>query len=78
MKKLTMTMQEFYNEFSPLAKSEGIQYSFERNKNPILSVLKEITNGEKLRVLEVGSGNGLHAEFFAKNLPASITTLSMV
>lgn len=32
MKKLTMTMQEFYNEFSPLAKSEGIQYSFERNK----------------------------------------------
>jgi hypothetical protein len=42
MKKLTMTMQEFYNEFSPLAKSEGIQYSFERSKkNMKVTVSKE-------------------------------------
>lgn len=39
--------------------------AYERNKNPILNVLKEIFEDHKLRVLEVGSGSGEHAAFFA-------------
>lgn len=42
MKKIKLTMQEFYNEFSPLAKSENVQYFFERSKkNMKVTVSKE-------------------------------------
>ncbi len=40
----------------------------ERNKGPILEVLKEyIPLNEKARFLEIGSGTGQHAIFFAEN-----------
>lgn len=42
--------------------------SCERNKAPILEVLKDIFTTTKI-VLEIGSGTGQHAVFFAKNLP---------
>lgn len=42
--------------------------AFDRNKDPILSILKEIFKNDSLRVLEVGSGNADHATYFAKNL----------
>lgn len=38
---------------------------FDRNKEPILNVLKEILSGKNLRVLEIGSGSGKHAVYFA-------------
>lgn len=40
----------------------------ERNKAPILSVLQQAFATSR-RVLEVGSGTGQHAVYFAKNLP---------
>ena len=40
----------------------------ERNKEPILAMLDEIF-ADRERVLEVGSGTGQHAAFFAANLP---------
>ena len=40
----------------------------ERNKEPILSVLKELLQGDEL-ILEIGSGTGQHAVFFATQLP---------
>ena len=40
----------------------------ENNKQPILSVLKRYFN-DCHSVLEIGSGTGQHAVFFAKNLP---------
>ena len=42
--------------------------SSEQNKAPILDVLK-IEFEDRLRVLEVGSGTGQHAVYFAKKLP---------
>lgn len=39
----------------------------ERNKEPILGVLKEII-ADKSLVLEIGSGTGQHASYFAQNL----------
>ena len=42
--------------------------SSEQNKAPILDVLKIEFEG-RLRVLEVGSGTGQHAVYFAKKLP---------
>ncbi|MDX1489423.1 MAG: DUF938 domain-containing protein [Acidiferrobacterales bacterium] len=42
--------------------------SCERNKAPILSVLKEALPSEGL-VLEIGSGTGQHAAYFARHLP---------
>lgn len=39
----------------------------ERNKEPILAVLKEYMKSG--RVLEMGHGTGQHAVFFSKNLP---------
>ncbi len=42
--------------------------SFEKNKQPILDQLKVHFKTSR-RVLEIGSGTGQHAVFFAKNLP---------
>ena len=40
----------------------------ERNKDPILEILKFAFNNNK-NVLEIGSGTGQHAVYFAENLP---------
>jgi SAM-dependent methyltransferase len=40
----------------------------ERNREPILAVLKRVFR-EKERVLEIGSGTGQHAAYFAPELP---------
>lgn len=40
----------------------------ENNKHPILTVLSRVFSNQK-HVLEVGSGSGQHAVYFAKNLP---------
>ena len=40
----------------------------DRNKDPILKILKEIF-GDINEVLEIGSGTGQHAVYFAQNLP---------
>lgn len=42
--------------------------SCERNRDPILAVLQEQFAGRR-RVLEIGSGTGQHAVYFAKALP---------
>ncbi|MBT8132187.1 MAG: DUF938 domain-containing protein [Gammaproteobacteria bacterium] len=41
----------------------------ERNKDPILAVLKQVLPAKPLRVLEIGSGTGQHAVYFAGELP---------
>ncbi|MBU2887836.1 DUF938 domain-containing protein [Gilvimarinus agarilyticus] len=40
----------------------------ENNKDPILNVLTEVFS-DRRRVLEIGSGTGQHAVYFAQNLP---------
>lgn len=40
----------------------------ENNKSPILDVLKQYLAGDE-HVLEIGSGTGQHARYFADNLP---------
>ena len=40
----------------------------ENNKKPILNILRHVFE-EKTQVLEIGSGTGQHAVFFARNLP---------
>jgi cyclopropane fatty-acyl-phospholipid synthase-like methyltransferase len=40
----------------------------DRNKDPILAVLKEVITEDNTRVLEIGSGSAQHAVYFAKNL----------
>lgn len=43
----------------------------ERNKVPILAVLRELLPARRsLQVLEIGSGTGQHGEYFARELPA--------
>lgn len=41
----------------------------DRNKDPILGVLKEHITRDHKRVLEIGSGTGQHAVYFAANFP---------
>lgn len=43
--------------------------SFERNKEPILQVLKEVIGPEYKRLLEIGAGTGEHALYFAPYFP---------
>ena len=43
----------------------------ERNRDPILAVLREYLAGAR-RVLEIGSGTGQHAAYFAGHLPQLI------
>lgn len=43
--------------------------SCERNKEPILKILKEVLGSEPHNLLELGSGTGQHAAFFAQELP---------
>ena len=52
--------------------------AFERNKDPILAVLKDVFLEDKIRVLEVGSGSAQHAAFFARNLKDVIWTTSEI
>ncbi|RBW47675.1 methylase [Psychromonas sp. B3M02] len=40
----------------------------ENNKTPILAILKEVF-ADKKQILEIGSGTGQHAIFFAQHLP---------
>lgn len=48
----------------------------DRNKGPILNVLKDIIDDLKLRVFEVGSGSGEHAAFFANHFKNIVWTTS--
>lgn len=41
----------------------------ERNKEPILKVLKQVIRSTDRRVLEIGAGTGQHAVFFAPQFP---------
>lgn len=41
----------------------------ERNKEPILKVLKDVIRGKDRRVLEIGAGTGQHAVFLAPHFP---------
>lgn len=41
----------------------------ETNKDPILNVLKDVITQEDRRLLEIGSGTGQHAVYFAPHFP---------
>lgn len=41
----------------------------ERNKGPILHVLQEVITKDQHRLLEIGSGTGQHAVYFAPHFP---------
>ena len=41
----------------------------DRNKEPILEVMKEFISHEDRRLLEIGTGTGQHAVFFAPHFP---------
>lgn len=41
----------------------------ERNRGPILEILKQFITREDKRLLEVGSGTGQHAVYFAREFP---------
>lgn len=58
--------------------NKKVTTAFDRNKDPILAVLKEIINGEPLRVFEIGSGSGQHAAYFAKYFKNIVWTTSDV
>ncbi len=40
-------------------------HSYERNRDPILKILKEIITSDNQRLLEVGTGSGQHSIYFA-------------
>lgn len=50
----------------------------QRNKDPILKVLKEVITEDDKRILEIGSGSAEHAIYFALNLKNIIWTTSDV
>jgi cyclopropane fatty-acyl-phospholipid synthase-like methyltransferase len=50
----------------------------DRNKDPILSVLKDVITEDNKRVLEIGTGSAQHAVYFAKNLKDIVWTTSDV
>lgn len=52
--------------------------AYERNRDPILSVLKQVLGPKDGRVLEVGSGAGHHAVYFAEHFPHINWTTSEV
>ncbi len=52
--------------------------AFETNKDPLLLLLKEVTNSEPTRVLEIGAGTGEHAVYFAKHLKHIMWTTTEV
>jgi cyclopropane fatty-acyl-phospholipid synthase-like methyltransferase len=58
--------------------SKDLLTAFDRNKDPILEVLKEVITIDNKRVLEIGSGSGQHAAYFAKNFPKIVWTTSDV
>lgn len=46
----------------------------DRNKEPILKVLKDVIRKNHVRLLEVGAGTGQHAVFFAPQFPNLLWT----
>ena len=50
----------------------------ERNRDPILNVLKEVISADNKRVLEIGAGTGEHAVYFASKLKDIVWTTSDV
>jgi len=58
-------------------KNETLKAS-DRNKDPILKVLKEVLTIDNKRILEIGSGPAEHAVYFAKNLKEIIWTTTDV
>lgn len=58
--------------------NDKLTTAFDRNKDPILGVLKEVINGESLRILEIGSGEAQHAAYFAKHFKNIVWTTSDV
>jgi cyclopropane fatty-acyl-phospholipid synthase-like methyltransferase len=51
-------------------------FAWERNKDSILQVLREVITNDNKRVLEIGSGSAQHAVYFAKNLKDIVWTTS--
>jgi cyclopropane fatty-acyl-phospholipid synthase-like methyltransferase len=51
-----------------IAGTKPVSEACERNKEPILGVLREVL-AQSRRVLEIGSGTGQHAVYFARHLP---------
>ena len=60
-----------------MMKNEILKAS-DRNKDPILKVLKEVLTIDNKRILEIGSGPAEHAVYFAKNLKDIIWTTTDV
>ncbi len=54
--------------FYPLSMDKPFSQACENNKQPILGVLRN-TFADVSQVVEVGSGTGQHALFFARNMP---------
>ena len=52
-----------------MAMTKPYSAACERNKKPIFEILKELINDQHLNILEIGSGTGQHALYFAENLP---------
>jgi len=52
-----------------MASAKRVNSSAERNREPILKVLKEILSSDKpLKALEIASGSGTHVGYFAEHL----------